>query len=275
MTGVVSRFAPSPTGRLHLGHAYSAIRAHDFARAAGGRFLLRIEDIDEGRSRAEYVDGIVDDLSWLGLTWDGPVLRQSSRRSAYGEALRALTALGVAYPCFCTRKDILDAAGAPHGPDGALYPGTCRDLDDVSRMCRIAQEPHAWRLDAAKAAALTGRLVFDDHGAAIPVDPGLNGDVVIARKDAGTSYHLACTVDDAHQGVTDIVRGSDLLPSTHVHRTLQALLGLPEPRYHHHDLLTGAKGERLAKRSGARSLADLRAKGVTPAEIRARIGLAP
>ncbi|MGB3723353.1 MAG: tRNA glutamyl-Q(34) synthetase GluQRS [Pacificimonas sp.] len=270
---IVTRFAPSPTGRLHLGHASSAIRAHDVARAAGGRFLLRIEDIDEGRSRPEYVDGIIEDLRWLGLDWDGDMVFQSERRAVYATALERLVALGVAYPCFCTRKDIAAAAGAPHGPDGALYPGTCRDLAPAERAVRIAAEPHAWRLDADKAAALTGPLTFDNVGETISVDPAMNGDVVIARKDAGTSYHLACTLDDAATGVTDIVRGVDLLPSTHIHRQLQTLLDLPEPHYHHHALVTGDDGERLAKRNGARSLADLRAEGMTVEDVRAKLGL--
>jgi|TARA_R100000501_G_scaffold18139_1_gene36354 glutamyl-Q tRNA(Asp) synthetase len=273
MSATVGRFAPSPTGLLHLGHAASAIRAHDFARSRGGVFLLRIEDIDEGRSRPEFVDAILVDLQWLGLQWDGPVLHQSQRRALYDDALQRLIDLDVAYPCFCTRKDIAAAVAAPHGPDGVLYPGTCRALDPILRDARMRKDAHAWRLDAAKAASRTGALSFEDNGERISVDPALLGDVVIARKDAGTSYHLACTVDDADQGVTDIVRGTDLLPSTHVHRLLQALLALPAPRYHHHPLIMGEDGERLAKRNGAKSLAELRAQGITPSEIRQRLGL--
>ncbi|MGB7405155.1 MAG: tRNA glutamyl-Q(34) synthetase GluQRS [Pacificimonas sp.] len=273
---IVSRFAPSPTGRLHLGHAASALATHDFARAAAGRFLLRIEDIDAGRSRPEYVDGILQDLGWLGVTWDEPPLRQSTRMTAYAKALQVLQATDVVYPCFCTRRDIEEALSAPQadtriGPDGALYPGTCRALDTAAVRRRTQTEAHAWRLDSQKAADVTGALTFTDHDVTLDVQPYLLGDVVIARKDAGTSYHLACTVDDAYQGVTDIVRGVDLLPSTHVHRTLQALLGLPEPRYRHHKLILGKDGERLAKRNGAAALAEMRASGLTLADIRARL----
>lgn len=270
---IVTRFAPSPTGRLHLGHAYSAIRAHDFARRRGGRFLLRIEDIDTVRSRPEFEEAIFEDLAWLGLIWDGEAMKQSARRAAYGSALAQLRALGAVYPCFCTRRDIARAAQAPHGPGGRLYPGTCRNLSPSERRARMTRETHAWRLDARKAGELAGPLRVSETGADLPVDPMLNGDAVIARKDAGTSYHLACTVDDAAQGVTDIVRGEDLVPATHVHRLLQALLRLPAPRYHHHPLLRGHDGKRLAKRNGARSLAELRAAGETPQSLRARLDL--
>jgi glutamyl-Q tRNA(Asp) synthetase len=258
----ISRFAPSPTGRLHLGHAFSAVRAHDCARAAGGRFLLRIEDIDAGRSREEFVAGISEDMAWLGLRWDGPVVRQSARLDAYRAALGALGVVGLLYPCFCTRSDIAAAASAPHGPDGPVYPGTCRRLDPAERARRMATEPHAWRLDMARAAAFTGPLRWHDgtEGEVI-ARPDRFGDVVLARKDAPASYHLAVTVDDAWQGVSDVVRGVDLFEATHVHRLLQALLGLPTPRYHHHPLLTDAEGRRLAKRHGAPALADLRAAG--------------
>lgn len=255
----VTRFAPSPTGRLHPGHAYSALMAHDFARAREGSFLLRIEDIDPGRVRAEFVDGIIEDLLWLGLEWDGEMIYQSERLDAYAGALERLKAMGLLYPCFCTRADIAASVAAPHGPEGALYPGTCRDLvaPDLSR-------PHAWRLDVAKAMASAGPSGWTDHGAEIVTQPGLLGDVVLARKDAPASYHLAVTVDDAAQGVTDVVRARDLLASTHVHRLLQALLDLPAPRYHHHGLLTDAAGRRLAKRHGAPTLADLRDGGMDP-----------
>jgi glutamyl-Q tRNA(Asp) synthetase len=265
MNEVVSRFAPSPTGRLHYGHAYSAVRAHDLARAAGGRFLLRIEDIDPGRARAEHIEGIIEDLRWLGIGWDGEPLLQSRRLPVYAEALGRLRAMGLAYPCFCTRAEIAAeiaaSASAPHGPDGPHYPGTCRRLTAAEREARMG-EPHAWRLNMARAADLAGPLFWHDAEAGrIEAEPLVHGDVVVARKDAPTSYHLAVTVDDAAQGVTDVVRGIDLFAATHVHRLLQALLGLPAPRYHHHPLLTDAQGRRLAKRDGAPSLADLRAAG--------------
>lgn len=255
---IVTRFAPSPTGRLHLGHAFSAIRAHDFAREHGGRFLLRIEDIDGTRSRPEHVETILHDLEWLGLSWDGKVVFQSQRLELYDVALERLKAAGLLYPCFCTRADIAASASAPHGPEGALYPGTCRGLaaPDLSRS-------HCWRIDMAKArASIAEPLTFEDNGRGrIEADPLSHGDVVLARKDAPASYHLAVTIDDSAQGVTDIVRGEDLFAATHVHRLLQALLGLPVPRYHHHMLLTGADGQRLAKRHGAPTLAALRETG--------------
>ncbi|TKD52137.1 tRNA glutamyl-Q(34) synthetase GluQRS [Sphingomonas baiyangensis] len=251
-----TRFAPSPTGRLHAGHAMSAILAHDLARAAGGRFLLRIEDIDGTRSRPEHVATILDDLRWLGLEWDGPVVFQSQRLPLYEAALDRLRAAGLVYRCWCTRADIAASASAPHGPEGALYPGTCR-----GRAGDPAQ-PHAWRIDMAAAVRRTGPLAWHDATAgSIAADPLSLGDVVLARKDAPASYHLAVTVDDAAQRVTDIVRGADLFAATHVHRLLQALLGLPTPRYHHHALLLGADGTRLAKRHGAPALADMRLAG--------------
>lgn len=255
MDPVVTRFAPSPTGRLHVGHAYSAIRAHDHARSRGGRLLLRIEDIDGTRSRPEHVAAILLDLAWLGLTWDGEVIHQSRRLDRYAAALERLRAMGLLYPCFCTRAEIAEAMSAPHGA-APLYPGTCRAIvePDLSR-------PHAWRLDMAAAVARAGALEWSDAGRIVPGDPLALGDVVLARKDAPASYHLAVTVDDAAQGVTDVVRGVDLFAATHVHRLLQALLGLPVPRWHHHALLTGADGERLAKRHGAPALAVLRERG--------------
>lgn len=272
MNEVVSRFAPSPTGRLHLGHAFSAVRAHDFARSKGGRFLLRIEDIDVGRSRPEHIEGIIEDLTWLGLLWDGEPILQSRRLPLYQQALDRLKALDLAYPCFCTRAEIAAeiaaSASAPHGPDGPLYPGTCRALTQAERETRSATEPHAWRLDMARAIALAGPISwYDQRARRVIADPGIHGDIVLARKDAPTSYHLAVTVDDAAQGVTDVVRGEDLFAATHVHRLLQALLGLQTPRYHHHPLLTGPDGARLAKRSGAPSLADMRAAGADPNEL--------
>ena len=253
---IVTRFAPSPTGRLHLGHAFSAVRAHDLARAGGGRFLLRIEDIDGTRSRAEHVGTIMADLAWLALVWDGPVVFQSERLDRYAAALERLRGQGLLYPCFCTRAEIAEAMGAPHGPAG-VYPGTCRGADARGRM----GEPHCWRLDMARAVARAGPLDWCDAGRTIDAVPDEQGDVVLARKDAPASYHLAVTVDDAAQGVTDVVRGRDLFEATHIHRLLQALLDLPTPRYHHHDLLAGPDGERLAKRHGAPTLAALREEG--------------
>ncbi|CAA9541266.1 MAG: Glutamyl-Q tRNA(Asp) synthetase, partial [uncultured Sphingomonadaceae bacterium] len=208
MSGTVTRFAPSPTGRLHLGHAYSALLAHRFARERGGAFLLRIEDIDPGRSRAEHVDGIVEDLEWLGIGWDGEILYQSQRLPLYAEALERLRARGLVYPCFCTRKaiaaEVAESAAAPHDGHAPPYPGTCRGMAGAEE--RIRTEPHAWRLDFAKAAGVTGELSWHDDGREIRAEPERFGDVVLARKDAPTSYHLAVTIDDAAQGVTDIVR---------------------------------------------------------------------
>ena len=258
----VTRFAPSPTGRLHLGHAYSALTAHDYARGRDGSFLLRIEDIDPGRSRAEHVDGIIEDLLWLGLEWDGELLYQSERLPLYAGALERLKQAGLVYPCLCTRADIAASVAAPHGPDGPVYPGTCRGLTepDLTR-------PHAWRLDMAKAAALAGPLRWINDGEEVKASPEAFGDVVLARKDAPASYHLAVTIDDAAQGVTHIVRGRDLFAATHVHRLLQALLGLEVPEYHHHLLLTDAGGARLAKRRNAPTLAALRDGGMDPAAL--------
>jgi len=271
---IVTRFAPSPTGRLHLGHACAAIRAHDHARAHGGAFLLRIEDIDETRSREEHVAGIVEDLGWLGLTWDGPVVRQSTRLALYEAALAWLRAQGLLFPCFCTRADIAASASAPHhGPDGLVYPGTCRQLDPAVVRARIdGGEPHAWRLAMDAAVARAGALTWIDVEAGRQnADPLAFGDVVLARKDAPASYHLAVTVDDAAQGVTDVVRGRDLMRATDIHRLLQALLALPTPTYRHHALLTGPDGERLAKRHGAPALADLRAAGEDGAALAAAL----
>jgi glutamyl-Q tRNA(Asp) synthetase len=277
MPPTVTRFAPSPTGRLHLGHAHAARVAHDLARARGGRFLLRFEDIDHTRVRAEFYDGIEEDLRWLGLPWDGPALRQSDRTAAYAGALETLRGLGVAYPCFCTRREIEEEiarmTGAPHGPEGAPYPGTCRRLTESERAEKLAgSRLPAWRLDAARASALAGPLSFTDlrHGL-IPVDPLLLGDVVLARSDIGTAYHLAVVVDDAFQQISHVTRGEDLLPSTHVHRLLQALLGHPEPHYLHHELVTDENGVRLAKRHDSLSIRALRETGLTPEEVLARL----
>jgi glutamyl-Q tRNA(Asp) synthetase len=277
MTGAIpiTRFAPSPTGRLHLGHAYSALFA---ARAGGGRFLLRIEDIDLGRCRPEFVDGVFEDLAWLGLSWPEPVRRQSEHFQDYRAALDTLEKKGLLYPCFCTRAaiqaEIEAAGGAPQGPDGPRYPGICRGLDRRAARARIeAGEPHALRLNIERAMAGLPTLRFTDAEAGrIAADPRPFGDVVLARKDAPTSYHLAVTLDDAVQGVTLVTRGVDLLPATHIHRLLQALLELPVPAYHHHQLLLDETGRRLAKRDRARTLADLRAEGATPESVRAMVG---
>lgn len=252
---VTTRFAPSPTGALHLGHALSAVTAHAFARAATGRFLLRIEDIDGARSRPEHLEGILRDLAWLGLEWDGPVVFQSKRLALYEAALARLRAAGLVYRCWCTRAEIAASASAPHDDAGPVYPGTCRGRND-------GEGPYCWRLDTARAIAAAGPLEWRDHGCIVAAEPERFGDVVLARKDAPSSYHLAVTVDDAAQGVSHVVRGRDLFTATHVHRLLQALLDLPTPHYRHHPLITGADGERLAKRHGAPTLAGLRAAGV-------------
>jgi glutamyl-Q tRNA(Asp) synthetase len=279
MTDTVTRFAPSPTGLLHIGHAYSAWVGWRAARQAGGRFLLRIEDIDEGRCRPEFEAAIREDLAWLGLDWDGPVWRQSERLPVYAAALERLRAMGVLYPCFCTRKDIqaeiARIGSAPHGPDGPLYPGTCRGLSEAERAARLAAGvPHALRLDVAKAAALAGPLAWLDRDAGRrQACPELLGDAVLARKDLATSYHLSVVVDDAAQGVTLVTRGLDLFHATHLHRLLQALLGLPEPDYLHHRLLTDAAGARLAKRTDAASIRALRQAGRAPAEALESMGL--
>ncbi len=236
--------------------------AHDFARAGGGSFQLRIEDIDTSRCREEHVDAILEDLRWLGLDWDGPVVRQSERLELYAAALERLRAMGLIYPCFCTRRDIAASATAPHGGGGAIYPGTCRGID---QRHRLAGEAHCWRIDIARAAALAGPLSWhDDRAGTVAADPLSHGDVVLARKDAPFAYHLAVVVDDAAQGISDIVRGEDLFAATHVHRLLQALLDLPVPRYHHHRLLADAEGRRLAKRDNAPTLAALRERGEDP-----------
>lgn len=274
MSGALTtRFAPSPTGLLHLGHAYSALKAYDFARAGEGRFLLRFEDIDTGRVREEFYAAIDADLRWLGLDWDERPLRQSDRFPVYQAALEKLKAADLVYPCFCTRKEIAvefaASVSAPHGPDGALYPGTCRYLDRADRARRMSAEPHAWRMDMARAAVLAGPLFWTDAIAGkVKATPEIHGDVVLARKDVPTSYHLAVTVDDAEQGITDIVRGEDLFAATHIHRLLQHLLNLPVPHYHHHALIVDESGKRLAKRDDARSLAALREQGVSAAVIR-------
>ena len=259
---MLTRFAPSPTGELHLGHAYSAVLAHGAARAANGRFLLRIDDIDGSRSREDYVAASLADLAWLGLDWDGDPVRQSAHLARYAAALGDLRLRALVYPCFCTRADIAASLAAPHGPSGTIYPGTCRHLSEAERD-RLAAEPHAWRLDMARAVALAGELRWEEQGRGMRVaDPSAHGDIVLARKDAPASYHLASTLDDAAMGVTHVIRGADLIASTDVHRLLQALLGLPTPVYRHHGLVCGADGKRLAKRDAAASLAALRGAGV-------------
>jgi glutamyl-Q tRNA(Asp) synthetase len=249
--------------------------AHDFARSQSGAFLLRIEDIDPGRSRARHVDSIIEDLAWLGIEWDGEILFQSARLGLYREALERLRGAGLVYPCFCTRAaiaaEIAASAAAPHGPDGPLYPGTCRAIPAKERERRVAAEPHAWRLDVAKAGALAGPLYWSDGDTEVQAEPEAHGDVVLARKDAPVSYHLAVTVDDSAQGITDVVRGRDLYAATDIHRLLHALLGLPTPLYHHHPLLLGADGHRLAKRHGAPALADLREAGADPGKLAAEL----
>ncbi|MFZ5608218.1 MAG: tRNA glutamyl-Q(34) synthetase GluQRS [Pseudomonadota bacterium] len=281
---LVTRFAPSPTGRLHLGHAYSALLAHEAARASGGRFILRIEDIDPARCQAAFVQGIFEDLTWLGLRWETPVRHQSRHMEDYRQALRQLDEQGLLYPCFCTRRDIAEeiarAPSAPHGPDGPLYPGLCRALSGNERAARLAAgAPYALRLDAARAIAHAQRAGrwprawHDAKAGRMTADLAHLGDVVLARKDTPTSYHLAVTLDDALAGVTHVVRGEDLFHATHVHVLLQAVLGLPTPTYHHHPLLTDDKGRRLAKRDQSMTLAHLRAAGLSPQAVRARLGL--
>lgn len=271
---MVTRFAPSPTGRLHIGHGWSALMAMDMARERGGVLRLRIEDIDGVRSRPEHVDGIVQDLRWLGVEWDGETVFQSRRLGLYEEALGRLRADGLVYPCFCTRAEIaaeVAASGsAPHGSDGPVYPGICRRMAEGDRRMRLAAgEPHCWRLDMAAAVERAGPLVWTDiDKGEVAARAEIAGDVVLARKDAPTSYHLAATVDDAEMGVTHVLRGEDLRSATDIHRLLQALLGLPTPVYRHHPLLVDADGKRLAKRGGGFTLAELRDSGADPAQLR-------
>jgi glutamyl-Q tRNA(Asp) synthetase len=251
---IVTRFAPSPNGSLHLGHAWAAIVAHDLARARGGEFLLRIEDIDGMRSRAGLVDEFLADLRWLGLSWHGAVVVQSARLESYAVAGERLKAMGLLYPCHCTRADVA-ANASKMGPDGPIYPGTCRGRE-------VAEAGAAWRLDVGKAMALAGPLTWRDELAGEQrAAPELFGDMVLLRKDAPASYHLAATLDDAALGVTLVTRGADLFSASHVHRLLQALLGLPVPEWHHHPLLIEPDGRKLAKRRGSPALADLRRAG--------------
>jgi glutamyl-Q tRNA(Asp) synthetase len=276
MSPQITRFAPSPTGRLHLGHAYAALVAWDLARSTGGRFLLRIEDIDPTRCRSEFIEGIFEDLSWLGISWETPVRIQSEHTSETQAALSRLEGMGLLYPCFCTRKDILReieaAATAPHGPEEVVYPGICRPKSPEERPhLREAMTPHSLRLDLCKALLITGPLDWEElERGPVTSDPHLLGDVVLARKDVASSYHLAVTVDDALQGITLVTRGADLYPATAIHRVLQALLGLPVPLYHHHPLLLDEAGRRLSKRDRSVTLQALRESGVSAAEVRAR-----
>lgn len=280
-TPPVTRFAPSPTGLLHLGHAYAAL----FAQAAAGpegRLLLRIEDIDQGRCRPAFEAAIFEDLAWLGLTWETPVRKQSEHMDEYRAALARLDRDGFLYPCFCTRADIqreiAAAATAPHlakmGPDGPVYPGTCRHLSATARQQRLdAGTPYASRLRTEDAVAATGPLTWTDRARGkIEATPEIFGDVVLARKDTPASYHLACTWDDALQGVTLVTRGEDLLAATHIHRLLQALWKLPAPEYHHHPLITDADGKKFSKRDQAPTLRALREAGKSPADVIAMIG---
>ena len=275
---LVTRFAPSPSGLLHLGHAHSALFAWRAARDGGGQMLLRMEDIDGPRCTPAFAAAIKEDLAWLGLDWDGPVLYQSRQMERYAAALETLRSLGLLYPCFCTRTEIraeiARAASAPHGPGGPLYPGTCRALSIDERESRIAKGHHyALRLDMQRAVARIGPLTWSDRAKGeIAARPAMHGDVVLARKETATSYHLAVTLDDAEQGVTLVTRGEDLFELTHVHRLLQALFDLPVPEWHHHGLLTDKHGERLAKRNDALALRTLREAGKSPAEVRALAG---
>lgn len=276
---ITTRFAPSPTGFLHLGHAAAALTAWRRARQAGGQFLLRIEDIDPTRCRPEYTAAILEDLTWLGIDWDGPVRMQSEHLDEYRAALETLAGRGLLYPCFCTRaaiaREIAAAPAAPHGPDGPLYPGTCRALSAAERAARLAGgEPYALRLDMARAVAEAGPLRWHEEAVGwLAAEPARFGDVVLGRKDVPASYHLCVTHDDARQAVTLVTRGADLQPATALHRLLQALFGWPAPRYAHHPLLTGADGRRLAKRDGAASLRAMRQAGISPEAVRALAGL--
>lgn len=276
----VTRFAPSPSGLLHKGHAYSALMAFQAAQRAGGQFLLRIEDIDTTRCKPEFTDAIYQDLAWLGIEWEKPVRIQSEHFADYSAALERLKAMGVVYPCFCTRKDIqaeiAKSPSAPHGPDGPIYPGTCRPLSADEQEARIAAgEAHAWRLDLSAAMAITGHDLCwrDEHKGTIAATPEELGDAVLARKDTPTSYHLSVVHDDALQGITHIVRGEDLWHATHIHVVLQKLLGYPTPTYSHHRLLTDEHGKRFAKRDKALTLRAIRKGGVGADDLIKSLGL--
>ena len=287
MTDFITRFAPSPTGPLHLGHAYSALLAHDMALAAGGKFLLRIEDIDSTRSRPKWEEQIYDDLAWLGISWDEAPMRQSDRLPEYKLALHNLWNRGMLFPCTCRRRDIAAAAGAPQegaepafGPDGLIYPGTCREKTD--RRSNFP-EHEALRLDMQDALSAANQSEFcyselsseQDKTLCTPASDMVDdvGDIVLSRRDFLGSYHLSVVLDDAAQGITHVVRGKDIQPATHIHVLLQTLLGLPTPTYHHHRLIRDETGKRLAKRDDARAIATYRAEGKTPEDIRRMVGL--
>ncbi|MEM6911776.1 MAG: tRNA glutamyl-Q(34) synthetase GluQRS [Verrucomicrobiota bacterium] len=274
-----TRFAPSPTGRLHLGHAYAALFAWERAQERNDRFLLRLEDLDQARARPQHEETIYQDLRWLGLTWEQPVWRQSERPAAYQAALDQLAARDLLYPCFCTRKDIQTElariTNAPHGPEGPLYPGTCRQLSPTQRQDRLAQgQPHSLRLDLAQALAQTGPLTWHEIGLGDHTGGAeALGDVILSRKDAPAAYHLAVVVDDAAQGIDLVTRGEDLRHATPLHRLLQELLGLPVPQWQHHRLIRDENGHRLAKRHPSLTLANLRAQGETPDTLQKRLAI--
>lgn len=273
----VTRFAPSPTGYLHLGHAFSALTAFEAAQAAGGRFLLRIEDIDRGRARAEFEAAIFEDLAWLGLRWEEPVRRQSDHMDEYASVLQQLIDRNLVYRCFRTRREVAEAiAAAPHGGGGDVFTGEA--LPPAEEAERVAAgEAYAWRLSQKKARAALGpgyfTLTFEDETGLVRAQPEKQGDVVLARKEFPTSYHLASVWDDAQAGVTHVIRGEDLRESAHLHVLLQKLLALPAPRYRHHRLILDGSGRRLAKRDEAATLRSLRASGKTPEDVRALVGL--
>lgn len=281
----VTRFAPSPTGLIHLGHAYAALVARDIAQSRDGTFLLRLEDIDVGRCRPEFADAIEEDLHWLGLEWPTPIMQQSDRLAAYADAIAALEAKSLLYPCFCTRRDIqqeiIQASSAPHatqaGPDGPIYPGICRDLPVAERDQRVAAgQSFALRLKMDLAIQEAGPLTWtDDTGETTSATPEVFGDLVLARKDIPTSYHLAVVVDDNAQGITLVTRGEDLRPATHVHRLLQALLNFESPRYHHHRLVTDSNGKKFSKRDQAVTLRHLRESGHSAAQVIEMTGFSP
>ena len=275
----VFRFAPSPSGYLHLGHAYSALFSWVQAQKNDAQFILRIEDIDTTRCRKEFTEAIYEDLAWLGLTWADPPRIQSEHMEDYQQALTKLEDQGLLYPCFCTRKEIQQevqqSGRAPHGPDGLIYPGTCRNLPLSQREKRLARgDSYALRLDTTKACALTGDLSWEDQSKGkIKATPEIFGDIVLGRKDIHTSYHLSVTVDDALQNISCVTRGTDLFEATHIHRLLQALLELPVPTWHHHDLIHDKDGNRLAKRHNALAIRELRSQGNTPEDIKKMVGV--
>ena len=273
-TAFVTRFAPSPTGLLHKGHAYSALKAYQAAQAGGGRFILRIEDIDTTRCKPEFTDAIFEDLAWLGIQWEEPVRAQSAHFDDYSATLDRLKAMGVVYPCFCTRKEIqaeiAKSPSAPHGPDGPIYPGTCRHRSMDKQEKRIAAgQAHAWRLNLNATLDQIGPVPFwhDTIRGDIQAKPEELGDIVLARKDTPTSYHLSVVHDDALQGITHVVRGEDLFHATHIHIVLQKLLGLPTPIYSHHGLLTDEQGKRFTKRDKSLTLRAIREAGVSSADL--------